>query len=159
MTSSNTHYIPPATRLDRLGNSAVRWLADHGINLAGAQTLTVIGRTSGQPQRIVVNPLTRPDGEFLVAARGQTHWVRNARVNPEAQLRRGRRHRAVRLTELPTADRAPIIRAYLDKWGWEVGRFLPAGLTVDADEATIAAHAADIPVFVVRASDGPDARR
>ncbi len=147
--TTDHHYVPPVSGFDRLGNAFVRWLADRGVNLAGARTLTVTGRVSGAPQRIPVNPMMFGDGEYLVAARGNTQWVRNARVTPAAELRRGRRVRHVRLTEVPAADRAPIIRAYLDKWGWEVGRFLPPGLDVDADVATIAGFAADIPVFAV----------
>ena len=38
---NDTHYIPPATP-DRVFNRVVGWLADHGVNLAGAHTLTVV---------------------------------------------------------------------------------------------------------------------
>jgi hypothetical protein len=48
------------------------------------------------------------------------------------------------------ADRAPIIAAYLAKWGWEVGRFLPGHLTPGASVDEIATEAAKLPVFIVR---------
>ncbi|RPA63470.1 nitroreductase family deazaflavin-dependent oxidoreductase [Gordonia oryzae] len=146
-----THYLPPTTTDSRM-NAFVRWLTDHGFSLAGAQTLTVIGRTSGTPQRIPVNPLVLDGVEYLVAVRGATQWVRNARVAGSGELRRGRRSRRVALVEVPAADRAAIIRRYLDKWGWEVGRFLPEGLGVDATEAQLAEHAEQIPVFTVSAA-------
>lgn len=146
-----THYLPPTTTDSRM-NALVRWLTDHGFSLAGAQTLTVIGRTSGAPQRIPVNPLVLDGVEYLVAVRGATQWVRNARVAGSGELRRGRRSRRVVLVEVPAADRASIIRRYLDKWGWEVGRFLPEGLGVDATEAQLAEHAEQIPVFAVSAA-------
>ena len=148
--STDTHHHSESSAIDRGFNRAVRWLADRGLNLAGAQTLTVRGRKTGAPQRIPVNPLRFDGGEYLVAARGHTRWVGNARVTPLAQLRRGRRRRDVVLVEVPVAERAPIIRAYLDRWGWEVGRFLPPGLGTDDDVTTISAHADDIPVFAVQ---------
>jgi deazaflavin-dependent oxidoreductase (nitroreductase family) len=144
-----THYRPPQG-MDNGFNRTVRWLADRGVNLAGAQTLTVTGRTSGKPQTVPVNPMPFEGREYLVAPRGVTQWVRNVRVTPTAELRRGRRRRVVRLVEVEPAQRGPIIRAYLDKWGWEVGRFLPEGMTTDPDDETLAAHLEDLPVFEVR---------
>ncbi|MDL9937421.1 nitroreductase/quinone reductase family protein [Gordonia sp. ABSL1-1] len=146
--TSQTHYLEP-TRGDRIFGAVVRWCADRGLNLAGARTLTVAGRVSGQPQRVPVNPLTLPGGDYLVSVRGQTQWVRNVRAAGRAELRRGRRSETVVPTEVAVADRAPIIRAYLDRWGWEVGRFLPVGVDADATEAELARVAADIPVFVL----------
>ncbi|QTI67553.1 nitroreductase family deazaflavin-dependent oxidoreductase [Gordonia polyisoprenivorans] len=146
-----THYLAPTTMDSRM-NALVRWLTDRGFSLAGAQTLTVIGRTSGAPQSIPVNPLVLDGVEYLVAVRGVTQWVRNARAAGVGELRRGRRSRRVALLEVPATERAAIIRRYLDKWGWEVGRFLPEGLGVDATEAQLAEHAEQIPVFVVSAA-------
>ncbi len=145
---TTTHYRGPQG-MDRAFNSAVRWLAARGVNLAGAQNLTVIGRRSGQPQTVPVNPLHLDGHDYLVAPRGTTQWVRNARLNDSAELRRGRRRRPVRLVEIDQAERTPIIKSYLDKWGWEVGRFLPEGMGTDADDATIAAHAEQLPVFEI----------
>ncbi|MFW0792903.1 nitroreductase/quinone reductase family protein [Gordonia sp. CPCC 205515] len=147
--NSTAHYRPPVNRSDRFFNTAVRWLADHGVNLAGAQTLTVLGRTSGTPQRTPVNPLTIDGREYLVAPRGNTQWVRNARVAGGGELRRGRRSRTVRLVEVAAEQRVPILRSYLDKWGWEVSRFLPEGLDTDADDTTLAEYADALPVFEV----------
>ena len=47
-------------------------------------------------------------------------------------------------------EAAPIIRAYLDKWGWEVKRFLPEGMGTEPDDATLARHVDDLPVFEIR---------
>ena len=145
---NDTHYIPPAGA-DRTFGRVVRWLADHGVNLAGAETLTVVGRVSGRPQRVPVNPLRFDGAEYLVAIRGEAQWVRNARAAGTAELRRGRRRRTVTLNEIDAAARVPLLRAYLEKWGWEVKRFLPEGLTVDATDEELAAHAHQLPVFAV----------
>ncbi len=40
----------------------VRWLADRGISLAGAESLTVRGRRTGAPHRVPVNPLASTAG-------------------------------------------------------------------------------------------------
>ena len=148
MTSDAHHHIAP-TRMDRAFNGAVRWLADRGVNLAGAQTLTIPGRVSGQPRTVPVNPLEYDGREYLIAVRGETDWVRNARVAPTAQLRRGRANRTVALNEVPVAERAPIIAAYLRRWGWEVGRLLPGGLDAKSTVDELAAHAHQFPVFIV----------
>lgn len=147
MTSTHA----PVTRGTRVFNTAVRRLTDLGVNVAGAQTLTVRGRRSGEPHRIPVNPLALDGAVYLVAPRGVTDWVRNARVDGRAELRRGRRVDVVHLTEVHDADRKiAVLQPYLAKWGWEVGRLLPDGLTPDADPETLRQHSAALPVFEVR---------
>lgn len=151
MTEQTSH--APVTRADRVFNGAVRWLTDRGVNLAGAQTLTVTGRKSGVPHRVPVNPVTVDGVRYLVAPRGVTDWVRNVRVHPEAQLRRGRRVTDVVLDECGDADRhVAVLQRYLARWGWEVGRLLPDGLTPDADADTLRRHLDLVPVFQVRAA-------
>ncbi|MGW0036046.1 nitroreductase/quinone reductase family protein [Gordonia sp. NPDC003376] len=141
-----THYRPPQG-FDATFNRLARWLVDHGVNLAGAQTLTVTGRRSGRPQRVPVNPLRVDGTEYLVSPRGNSQWVRNVRVEPTAELRRGRRSRGVRLVEVDVAERPAVIAPYLKAWGWEVKRFLPEGMTVDAGPDDLARFAPQIPVF------------
>ena len=142
------HYRAPDAAT-RLLNQTVRWLNKRGISLAGAQNLTVTRRKSGKPQEIPVNPMSLNGQEYLVSPRGNGQWVRNARVNGEAELRKGRRTRAIRLVEVGDAERPPVIAAYLRKWGWEVGRFLPEGLSAKASADEIAPYAHLIPVFQV----------
>ncbi len=146
MTTATT----PVTGADRAVNGAVRWLADRGVGLAGARTLTVRGRRTGRPHRIPVNPLDYVGERYLVAPRGVTDWVRNVRTEPRAELRRGRRREAVVLDEVRDADVAvPVLSAYLARWGWEVGRLLPEPLTPESDAADLRAHARLLPVFRV----------
>jgi deazaflavin-dependent oxidoreductase (nitroreductase family) len=113
--TATTHYKAPSG-FDAAFNRAVRWLADRGVNLAGAQTLTVVGRKTGMPQRVPVNVLRLDGAEYLVAVRGDTQWVRNARVAGTVELRRGRRRAVVTLTEIDPALRPPVIREYLRRW-------------------------------------------
>jgi hypothetical protein len=94
--------------------------------------------------------LLRHDGEhYLVAPRGRTEWVRNVRAaDGAAELALGRRVERVTLVEVPVADRVPVIRAYVDAWYWEVGRFVE-GLDRSSSDADVLAVAPGMPVFRV----------
>ncbi|MET9732158.1 nitroreductase family deazaflavin-dependent oxidoreductase [Streptomyces sp. NPDC006458] len=133
---------PVATRL----NNAIGWLARHGISLAGTAELSVKGRKSGQMQRIPVNPHTHDGGQYLVSARGHSQWVRNMRVAGRGELRVGRKVRVFTAQELPDAEKLPILRSYLEKWGWEVNQYFQ-GVTAKSSDEEILASAADHPVF------------
>ena len=125
---------------------AVRWLTEHGVSLLGSRVLTVRGRKTGAPQSVPVNLLPLDGERYLVAPRGNTQWVRNARAAGQVELRVGRRTEQVRLVEVPAADRVPVLRVYLQRWGWEVGRFVE-GLTRTSTDAELAAAAPGMPVF------------
>lgn len=138
-------YVRPEAA-DHRFNTVVAWLTAHGVSVMGSRVLTVRGRRSGQPRSTPVNLMTLDGERYLVAPRGVTEWVRNVRVAGEAELRVGRRVERVGLVELPAGERPPVLRVYLARWGWEVGRFVD-GLTQDASDAELAAAAPDFPVF------------
>src|SRR4029453_4908077 len=102
---SPTRYIAPTSRGDIAFMKVVRWLTEHGVSLLGSRVLPVRGRAPGTPQSVPVNLLSLDGERFLVAPRGNTQWVRNARVAGEAELRVGRRIERVRLVELPPRHR------------------------------------------------------
>jgi deazaflavin-dependent oxidoreductase (nitroreductase family) len=143
---SPTRYIAPTSRGDIAFMKVVRWLTEHGVSLLGSRVLTVRGRRTGTPQSVPVNLLSLDGERFLVAPRGNTQWVRNARVAGEAELRVGRRTERVRLVEVPATDRVRVLRVYLKRWGWEVGRFVE-GLTKSSTDEELAAAAPGMPVF------------
>ncbi|KIF04208.1 deazaflavin-dependent nitroreductase family protein, partial [Streptomyces sp. RSD-27] len=59
----------------------------------------------------------------------------------------GRKVRAFTATELTDpAEKAAVLRAYLEKWGWEVNRFFQ-GVTAKSTDAELRAAAGDHPVF------------
>lgn len=142
-------YVPPSGRGDRWFGAAVRRLTAWGLPLFGSRVLTVTGRRSGLPRSVPVNLLVLDGERYLVSPRGRTEWVRNARASGSAQLRVGRRVEQVTLTELPVGDRLPVLRRYLQRWGWEVGAFVD-GLTRDATDAELTNAAPGFPVFRVR---------
>jgi deazaflavin-dependent oxidoreductase (nitroreductase family) len=145
--ASAARYIQ-ATRGDVAFMKVVRWLTDHGVSLMGSRVLTVRGRKTGTPQSVPVNLLTLDGRRYLVAPRGHTQWVRNVRVAGEAELRVGRRVERVRLVEVPATDRVPVLRVYLKRWGWEVGRFVE-GLSKRSTDAELATAAPGMPVFAL----------
>ena len=118
-----------------------------GISLAGHRSLTVRGRKSGEPRTTPVNPLEFDGETYLVAPRGTTQWVRNLRAVKEGELKLGRKTHHFRGDEVDDSDKLPILKAYLDKWAWEVGAFFE--LPKDPSDEEIARIARLHPIFRV----------
>ena len=116
-------YVIP-TGVDRVFNKTVGALTRAGISVYGSRVLAVRGRKSGEWRTTPVNPLTVNGQRYLVAPRGQAQWVRNMRAAGCGELRVGRRAEPFTATELADADKPPVLREYLRKWGWEVGPVL-----------------------------------
>ncbi|MDR3661708.1 MAG: nitroreductase/quinone reductase family protein [Mycobacterium sp.] len=76
--------------------------------VGGSETLIIVKRTSGELQRIPV-VVPQVDGvRYLVSTRGESAWVKNVRANPVVTLGKAN----YLATEVPVAERAPIIAAY-----------------------------------------------
>ncbi|MFD3719209.1 deazaflavin-dependent nitroreductase [Streptomyces sp. NPDC058674] len=146
MNAPTPYYVQAgrlATRFNALFGRLARW----GVSVAGTAELSVRGRTSGRMQWIPVNPHTFEGVPYLVSARGHSQWVRNMRVAGGGELRVGRRVRSFTVTEITDPVRkAAVLRAYLEKWGWEVNRFFQ-GVTATSSDAELQAAADDHPVF------------
>jgi hypothetical protein len=153
MTPTADRYVAPSSASELAAMRLVRWMTRHGVSLFGSRVLTVAGRTSGTPRSVPVNLMPLGHERYLVAPRGVTQWVRNVRAAEVAELRVGPRVETVRLVEVPVDQRVPVLRVYLDRWGWEVGRFVD-GLTARSTDAELAAAAPGLPVFLVRSVDG-----
>jgi len=141
-------YIRPDRFTEKVMNPLVRWLARHGISLLGSRELRIVGRKSGQVRSNVVNVLERDGRRYLVAPRGTTEWVRNLRVAGAGELQVGRRVETFRATELADVDKLPVLREYLRRWSWEVGKFFE-GVDKDSTDAELAAAAPGFPVFAL----------
>ncbi|WP_229857770.1 nitroreductase family deazaflavin-dependent oxidoreductase [Streptomyces anandii] len=150
-SSPSPYYLKGSPMTVRL-NGVIGWLARHGISLAGSAELSVPGRKSGKPQRIPVNPHTYGGEQFLVSARGHSQWVRNMRAAGGGELRVGRKVRAFTAVELSEAEKLPVLRTYLEKWGWEVNQYFQ-GVTAKSSDEEIAASAGDHPVFRITVRD------
>jgi len=121
---------PPApfTKLspvDRVFNRIFGALVALGIGFAHNWQLEVRGRRSGRLYSTPVDVVTHGGRRYLVAPRGETQWVRNARASGEVTLRKGRRRATYRLRSLSDAEKPPILKAYLDAFRTTVKGFFP----------------------------------
>lgn len=107
-----------------------------------APALTVRGRTSGRRYTMPVLPLDYEGKQYLVAPRGNTHWARNLRAVGEGELRAGGRKVQFTATEIPVAQRGPLVGAYVHKYGPKYGGFV-------AKEFAALPDPADHPVFLI----------
>jgi deazaflavin-dependent oxidoreductase (nitroreductase family) len=144
MTDTSRYLVPQS--FDRVFNGTVAWLARRGVSIADSRVLAVRGRRSGEWRTTPVNLMTVDGVRYLVAPRGHTQWVRNIRVAGGGELRLGRRAEAITVSELADADKVPVLRYYLRRWGWEVGRFFE-GLDKDSTDEELLAVAPGFPVF------------
>lgn len=141
-----THYRRPDWFAKHVFNPAVAALTRAGISVAGSRVLEVPGRRSGKPRRTPVNLLTVDEHRYLVAPRGETHWVRNLRASGSGRLLVGRRAEQFAATELDDEAKPPVLRAYLRRWKWEVGQFFE-GVDADSTDEQLARIAPRHPVF------------
>ena len=110
-----TAYYNKPTATTKLMNGLFMRLASIGFTPRNTVAVQIRGRKSGRLRSNVVTWVEVDGGRYLVAPRGTTEWVRNVRAaSGEASIKHGRSE-PVRLIEVPEAERAPIIRAYVQK--------------------------------------------
>lgn len=143
---TTSRYLAPDVMTRRVVNPLMRRLVQLGFGIRGGRILHVRGRTSGEWRTVPVNPLPLDGHRYLVAPRGRTQWVRNLRAAGEGRLQLGRRYEEFTATELDDADKAPVIRAYLEQWAMETAKFFE-GLDATSSDEEIAAVAPGFPVF------------
>ncbi len=144
--SVSTHYRPPTAFDRKVMNPLIAALTRLGLSFAGSRILEVRGRSSGEPRRNPVNPLSFEGSRYLVAPRGHTQWVRNLRAAGEGHLLIGSRRERFTAVELNDAEKEPVMRAYLRLWKWEVGQFFD-GVGPDSPRAEFERIAPDHPIF------------
>jgi deazaflavin-dependent oxidoreductase (nitroreductase family) len=141
------HYRRPGWFTRRILNPTIAGLTRLGVSVWGSRVLEVTGRKSGLPRRVPVNLLTLDGSQYLVAPRGEAEWVRNVRAGQGRLTLLLGRHRDDRVaSELPDAEKVPVLRAYLRRWKAEVGVFFD-GVGPDSTDAELAAIAPRHPVF------------
>ena len=137
-------YLQPDWFTQHVFNPVVAGLTRIGISVWGSRVLEVPGRTTGEIRTTPVNLLTVDGTQYLVAPRGETQWVKNVRAAGGCRLRVGRRVSEVGMIELADAAKPAILRPYLRRWKWEVGRFFD-GLDADASDEDMLAAAQQVP--------------
>jgi deazaflavin-dependent oxidoreductase (nitroreductase family) len=155
MSSSDSHYQEPGWFTKNVFNRLIASLTRVGVSVWGSRILSVRGRTSGEMRSNPVNLLTVSEHSYLVAARGQTQWVRNLRVANSGELRVGRRVQPFSSVELQDDAKVEILRAYLKRWKMEVGVFFD-GVSAASPDAELARIAPDHPVFAIMFQEAPE---
>jgi deazaflavin-dependent oxidoreductase (nitroreductase family) len=145
------HYQRPGWFTSHVFNPLVAGLTRLGLSLYGSRVLEVQGRKSGQWRQTPVNLLRFDGADYLVAPRGETQWVKNLRASGQGRLRVGRRVNIFTATELAEAERPAVLRAYLNKWKFEVGAFF-AGVGPDSSDEELRRISSDHPVFRLQIS-------
>lgn len=140
------HYRAPGWFTTNVFNRLVGMLTRAGLSVYGSRVLEVRGRKSGQWRQTPVNLLRYEGGEYLVAPRGHTQWVKNLRVSGNGRLRVGRRTQPFRAVELSEEEAPAVLRAYLKKWRFEVGVFFD-GVGPESSDEELRRIAPDHPVF------------
>ena len=145
-----SEYRPPR-RIVAFLNRIVALLAAVGFSPRDTVALEVPGRRTGRLRRTALVWAELQGSRYLVSLAGEAEWVRNVRANEyRATICRGLAQ-SVRLEEVPAAERAPILKAYLSKRAfskspeYEAREFfgVPPNATLE-DLANIAHH---YPVF------------
>ena len=148
-----THYQQPSAT-DRVMNRAVGALTRMGVSVWGSRVLRVRGRSSGEWRSTPVNVLTLNGRRYLVSPRGRTQWVRNLRAAGTGQLVLGKKVEDFSAREVTDDDQGDddgddkiqILRAYLRRWKFEVGRFF-GGVSAESSDEDLRRIAVDHPVF------------
>ena len=130
----------------RIADTLARAMIRAGVGPKTTFLLTVPGRRTGQPRTTPVSVALEGDGRYLVSQRGESEWVRNARVAKAGTLARRRRAEQVRLVELSPEESVSALRAYLriEPYGRRI-----IGLGPDASEDELLEAARRHPVFRV----------
>ena len=133
MRESARRYLRPGAAERILGRILVV-LVRIGLVRGHFYVREVRGRQSGRTISLPVDPLDLDGRCYLVCARGNSNWVRNARAAGEVVLVRALRRRRYAVRELPPGMRPPVLKAYLDRYANEVQRFFPVpkGSAVEA---------------------------
>ena len=150
MPATTSSYLKPGT-LDRIFGRALVFLIRIGLVRGHFYVLEVRGRNSGRTISLPVDPLDLDGQRYLVCARGNSNWVRNARAAGEVVLVRALVRQRYSTRELSPDLRPPILKAYLDRFAGEVQRFFPVpkGSAVEAFNDLAARY----PVFVLQPLD------
>jgi hypothetical protein len=150
MPGNAPSYLRPGT-LDRILGRTLVLLVWIGLIRGHFYVLEVRGRTTGRTISLPVDALDFEGRRYLVCARGNSNWVRNARAAGEVALVRAMRRRRYAARELPPSLRPPILKAYLDRFAGEVQRFFPVpkGSPVEAFNGLASRY----PVFALQPLD------
>jgi hypothetical protein len=139
-------YRKPGVFVARVVNPLIGQLIKRfGLERTGMQVMRVTGRTSGKHYEAPVFPLEYAGKLYLVAPRGETQWVRNAKARGQVSLGRKGRFTPYLVTEIGDASKPPILKAYLERYEGSTKPLFGLGKEASLDE--LAGIAPNHPVF------------
>jgi deazaflavin-dependent oxidoreductase (nitroreductase family) len=116
-------YFLKESRADRIFNRVFGFLVRFGIGAGYNYLLETRGRKTGKTYATPVNLLEMDGHRYLVAVRGETGWVRNARAAGSVSLRKGSARMTLRVQPVAIDLRAPILKEFLERYASQVQRF------------------------------------
>ena len=108
MRGNTPSYLRPGA-VERIFDQLLAFLVRIGVIRAHFYVLEVRGRKSGKTISLPVDPLDLGGKLYLVSARGETNWARNARTAGEVVLARKRCRRRYTVRELPLRMHPPVL--------------------------------------------------
>ena len=133
MDDKSKPFMKPSS-VEALFNRFFGLLVGWGLGLSHNYLVQVKGRKSGRIYSTPVDVLDYNGKRFLVAPRGETEWVRNARVSGEVWLKRGTSRRQYALRALDNREKPEILKEYLNRYKTTVQRYfsVPASAELEA---------------------------
>ncbi|MGR8946620.1 MAG: nitroreductase/quinone reductase family protein [Gammaproteobacteria bacterium] len=147
MTKELEKFRQPS-RFEHWFNALVALLAKFGITFRDGYRLLVAGRKSGKIYSVAVTVPTIGSEKFLVAPRGETQWVRNARAAGEVNLEKGALNDRYVIEEIFGEKKNQVLAEYLNRYQKAVQRYFP--VSAGAAPQQFEAIADAFPVFVLR---------
>ncbi len=149
MNSSLPAFREPSSA-ERIFNRIFGFLVGLGLGFSYNYLLEVRGRKTGKFYSTPINLVELNGKKYLVAPRGRTQWVRNAEAAGEVTLKKGNNRQKFRLHPIASADKAQILKAYLDTFKREVQRYFT--VAAGSPAASFLAVAESYPVFELLAA-------
>jgi deazaflavin-dependent oxidoreductase (nitroreductase family) len=150
MTTDDPSFLRPSL-VERGFNRFFGTLVGLGLCPPHNYLLQVRGRRSGRLYSAPIDLLTIEHQRFLVCPRGRSQWVRNAEASGRVVLKKAFSRHEYLIRPLPDAEKAEILKRYLDRFKTTVQRYfpLPAGSPADV----FAEFANRYPVFELLTSE------
>ncbi len=145
LAMSQTAYFLKPSLAERIFNRLFGAAIAAGLGLKHNYLVEVRGRKSGKLYATPIDLLEVGGRRYLVAPRGETGWVRNARAAGHVALRKGSRREELAAREVAAAQRPALLKAYLDRFAPTVQRYFP--VKRGAAESEFTSIADRYPVF------------
>ncbi len=134
---------------ERVLNRLFGLLVGLGFGLSHNYLLQVRGRKTGRMYSTPVNLIVVDGRRYLIAPRGNTEWVRNAKSGGEIWLKKGKSRDRFRVREILDEDKPRLLKSYLDQFRTTVQQYFP--VPAGSDAKTFSGIASLYPVFELEA--------